>query len=301
MLYSKATLLQGVCMVSTKEGAHGATMHSIGHIIRARRREIGLTAQALANAVGCTRSYLSQIENDRRNTPPSEKLLRQFESNLRMERDTLVRVRRWEASSEELRNEMLELKTDQHLAKRIARILQLKGVDALHRSGELKKLADRLSDEPAPANVGERVTMGGLVPLVNKMMAGSFNEFTDLGYPARVADEYISVPGVSDPDAFAARVHGDSMEPAYKQDDIVVFSPLTQVRDGSDCFVRLERDEESTFKRVYFEGDPEAEPHIRLQPLNNRYPSMTARREDISAMFPAVYVIRSVGGSTPGT
>lgn len=282
-------------------------MRRVGQQIRARRREIGMTVQSLADAVGCSRSYLSQIENGRRESPPSESLLRTIERTLRMEPETLVRIRRWESSPEELKREMQDLKTDRHVAQRIARILQLKGVDALHRSGELAKLVDRLSEAPAGEGVGERVEMGGMVPLVNRMMAGPFAEFTDLGYPARIADEYISVPGVSDPDAFAARVYGDSMEPTYVEGDVVVFSPVTQVRDGSDCFVRLERDGESTFKRVYFESEAEgkgegeevswgAGHRIRLQPLNNRYPPRVVGREDVSAMYPAVYVMRAVGG-----
>src|SRR6185295_16344626 len=82
-------------------------------------------------------------------------------------------------------------------------------------------------------------------PLINKVAAGYPTEFTDLGYPARVADEYVSAPGVTDADAFAARVVGDSMMPLYREGDIVVFSPERDTKDGDDCFVRLERDDET--------------------------------------------------------
>ncbi|MEQ9617424.1 MAG: S24 family peptidase [Phycisphaerales bacterium] len=257
-------------------------MPPLGERIRTRRHELGLTVQALADAVGCTRTYLSQIENDRRDSPPSEALLRKLEKQLRLEPESLVRGRYWETAPEEMKR-----------VRATAELLRHRGIDELYRTGELQSLVDRLSGE---AGAMGRVAMTGMVPLINRMMAGPFAEFTDLGYPARVADEYISVPGVSDPDAFAARVFGDSMEPTYAEGDIVVFSPLTQVRDGSDCFVRLEHDDESTFKRVYFEGERDETARVRLQPLNNRYPPKTFDREAIAAMYPAVYVMRAVGG-----
>src|SRR6185295_1886767 len=90
------------------------------------------------------------------------------------------------------------------------------------------------------------------VPLINSVAAGYPREFTDLGYPARVAAEYVRSPGIDDPDAFAARVVGDSMAPDYREGDVVVFSPARPVKSGTDCFVRLERDDMMTFKRVVF-------------------------------------------------
>ncbi|MEM9374186.1 MAG: S24 family peptidase, partial [Planctomycetota bacterium] len=98
-----------------------------------------------------------------------------------------------------------------------------------------------------------------------------------------------------DPDAFAARVIGDSMSPDYREGDIVVFSPALQVCDGMDCFVRLEPDHESTFKRIYFEQPPSGEELIRIQPINNRYPSTTVPRDRVAGLYAGVSVIRRIG------
>ncbi|MFT3687045.1 MAG: S24 family peptidase [Phycisphaerales bacterium] len=140
------------------------------------------------------------------------------------------------------------------------------------------------------------------MPLINSVAAGYPREFTDLGYPARVADQYVRSPDVRDPDAFACRVVGDSMEPEYHQGDIVIFSPGKPVKDGADCFVRFERDEETTFKRVFFEreGGPDAPAsspvvRLRLQPLNGKYPARTVAREEIAGMYAAVSVTRTIG------
>jgi len=118
--------------------------------------------------------------------------------------------------------------------------------------------------------------------------------FTDLGYPAGVASEYIRGVAHSDPDAFACRVVGDSMEPDYREGDIVVFSPLREIKSGMDCFARIEPDHESTFKRVYMERDGEGREMIRLQPLNPRYAARVLLREDVAGLFAAVSVTREL-------
>ncbi len=117
----------------------------------------------------------------------------------------------------------------------------------------------------------------------------------DLSYLARIADEYIRCPDINDPDAFAARVVGDSMLPEYKQGDIVIFSPQRTLKNGADCFARLEPDHETTFKRIYFETAPGGEELIRLQPLNSAYPPRTLPRDMVAGLYAAVSVIRPVG------
>ena len=138
------------------------------------------------------------------------------------------------------------------------------------------------------------------VPLINRVAAGYPREFTDLGYPARVAAEYVRCVDVGDADAFAARVVGDSMLPEYREGDIVVFSPAREVKSGMDCFARIEPDQESTFKRVYVERGSEGEELIRLQPLNPAYPARLLRREDVAGLYAAVSVTRVVGERATG-
>lgn len=138
------------------------------------------------------------------------------------------------------------------------------------------------------------VNLGMDVPVINKVAAGYPREFTDLSYPARVADEYVRCPDLHDPDAFAARVVGDSMLPTYAEGDIVIFSPAKPVRSGTDCFARLEPDHETTFKRVYFEVDARGREMIRLQPLNSAYPPRLVEREGVAGLYAAVSVLRRI-------
>ncbi len=159
-------------------------------------------------------------------------------------------------------------------------------LDSEDPQGALRKLV-----EQSTSNVDTPLPLERRIPVINSIAAGYPQEFTDLDYPVSIADEYIACPDVRDVNAFAARVVGDSMEPEYREGEIVVFSPAAPTPSGSDCFVRLERDSETTFKRVYIEDEGKT---IRLQPLNSAYPPRLVMREDVGGMYAAAYVMRKI-------
>jgi SOS-response transcriptional repressor LexA/transcriptional regulator with XRE-family HTH domain len=159
-------------------------------------------------------------------------------------------------------------------------------LEALRRSGLLQHLA-KWGDEHIEAHHHDSLKW---IPIINKVPAGFSQGFTDLDYPAGIADDYIPTPpGLSDPNAFALRVDGDSMEPKYHAGDLVIFSPAAAVASGNDCFVRFgmtggPMDDEITFKRVFFDAVGE----IRLQPLNERYAPKTVKPSEIAKIVRAV-------------
>jgi repressor LexA len=268
---------------------------SVGMLIRQRRQELGYSLQRVADAAGCAKSLLSLVENERRN-PPDDAILRRIEEVLRMPSGKLVRAAAWqrglEAGGSAVRAEVARWQDQERAARRLATLLKAGSLDELYRSGELKKLVERLD---APSHSPVPVRLAREVPLINRVAAGYPREFTDLGYPARVADEYVRCPDLDDPDAFAARVVGDSMQPVYLEGDIVVFSPAKPVKSGMDCFARLEPDHETTFKRVYLEQGAGGEELIRLQPLNSAYPPKIVPREQVAGLYAAVSVMRRIG------
>ena len=95
-----------------------------------------------------------------------------------------------------------------------------------------------------------------------------------------------------DPQAFAVRVVGDSMEPNFRENDIVVFSPGAKVSSGDDCFVRLSDPHETTFKQVFFEEEGQ----IRLQPRNHKYAPLTLERERVSGIWRAIFRYERLNG-----
>jgi SOS-response transcriptional repressor LexA len=278
----------------------------LGFVLRTRRRALGLSLGALAERVGCAKSYLSQIETGVRENPPRRELLEKLEAALALPQGRLTDAAAWQRTPRDVRREV----ESQRRAGRLLRELLLGQrstgtIDQLMASGELRRLVDRI--DPAGATPGatsrigvpadrilEPVALPREVPLINRVAAGYPTEFTDLGYPARVADEYVRVPDLADPDAFAARVVGDSMEPEYREGDVVVFSPASEITNGADCFARLEPDHETTFKRVFFEPGPDGSERIRLQPLNSAYPPRVVARETVAGLYRAVTVMRRI-------
>ncbi|MEX2672540.1 MAG: S24 family peptidase [Phycisphaeraceae bacterium] len=271
-------------------GADGRPAGGLGAVVRRRRQQLSLTLAQLAEAAGCSKAYLSGIENGRHANPPSPGLVRALEQALDVSPGELARLADWQSTPAAVRADY------QRLADQLKQVAKRRGdgaisLDALLRDGSLRRCVEESSGnlDPLPSPCFQ-------VPLINKVAAGYPRDFTDLDYPARVADEYVSCPGVEDVTAFAARVAGDSMLPEYRPGDIIVFSPEREATEGSDCFARLLPDHESTFKRVYFEGAD----HIRLQPLNPAFAPRTVPREQIDGLYPAVFRIQKLGGTLPG-
>lgn len=269
---------------------------SLGALIRQQRHTLGLTLAALAERANIAKGYLSQIETGVRENPPSDDVIARLESALGFPIGQLAQIAAWHRVPRDVRSEFVE---HRKAARRLRQIMSTRRIDldALHASGELRRLVDRIDPDGAggsPEGSIQPVPLPREVPLINSVAAGQPCEFTDLGYPARVADDYVRVPDLADPDAFAARVIGDSMFPDYREGDIVVFSPARAVQSGSDCFARFETDHATTFKRVFFESDDQGQELIRLQPLNSAYPPRIVPRDRVAGLYRAVTVMRAL-------
>lgn len=240
----------------------------------------------LAEAVGCSKAYLSGIEN-RRVAPPRRHLLVALERAMEAPEGELLRLAEWQTTPAAVQADY------RRLAEQLQDLAGRRGdgsvnLDALYRSGALHH---QVADAAATRDLEPVALARSGVPLINKVAAGYPADFTDLDYPAKVADEYINCPDVGDPQAFAARVVGGSMLPEYREGDVIVFSPARCAADGLDCFVRLLPDHASTFKRVFFEG----EDRIRLQPLNPAFDPRVVDRREVDGLYPAVYRIQPIG------
>jgi len=76
------------------------------------------------------------------------------------------------------------------------------------------------------------------VPLIGFAQAGAEGYFDDAGYPTRGGWDEISFPGTTDRHAFALEISGDSMEPVFRDGDIVIVSPEGGVRRGDRVVVK---------------------------------------------------------------
>ncbi len=155
----------------------------------------------------------------------------------------------------------------------------------VHQKTDIAGLGEFLAESKLDIEqAGSSLAAGRLVPVINKVSAGYPSDFNDLDYPVGIADDYVRCPDLHDPNAFAVRVVGDSMEPKFHEGDIVIFSPAAEVHNGDDCFVRFAMPHETTFKRVFFDPDNK----VRLQPRNEKYSPTIVDGKRINGLYRAI-------------
>jgi phage repressor protein C with HTH and peptisase S24 domain len=76
------------------------------------------------------------------------------------------------------------------------------------------------------------------VPLIGFAQAGDRGFFDDAGYPVGGAWDEIPFPEIGDANAYGLEVSGDSMEPAYRDGDVVIVAPSASVRRGDRVVVK---------------------------------------------------------------
>jgi repressor LexA len=267
---------------------------SIGLTIRAARLAKGLSLTALAQSAGASKAYLSMLETGRCDFDPADDKLAAIEQALGLQPDTLVSQAQLNRTPAPIRAILQQLG---QLAVNAGRYPTPANLDAAFLNGLLQRAVDQ--------HVGNITSVpSSRVPLINKVAAGYPSDFTDLSYPKGVADDYVQAPTNNDPDAFAARVFGDSMQPRYQPGDIVIFSPAASFNSGDDCFVRFD-DGTTTFKRVFL-IDPkpssdsasttEPEPVVRVVARNPAYPTIDYPAHRIAGLYRAIYSIRPISG-----
>ena len=251
---------------------------SLGQIIRQRREQMNLTLDEVSATIGFSKPYLSTIETGKVKNPPSDQLLTKLEKALEFEPGVLLRIAHIEGLSSDLRQEYESAEAENQKLRQFIKNLVHKKTDVTQLDALLAE--SKLDVEQA----GYPLSAGRIVPVINKLSAGYPSDFDDLDYPVGIADDYVRCPDVHDPNAFAVRVVGDSMEPRFREGDIVVFSPASEVRNGDDCFIRFATPHETTFKRVFFEPSNK----VRLQPRNEKYPPTIVDGSRINGLYRAI-------------
>ncbi len=92
---------------------------------------------------------------------------------------------------------------------------------------------DGFAEDPSPMK-------GALhaIPQIGFAQAGSGGFFDDAGFPAGAGWDEIVFPEVEDQHAYALEIAGDSMQPVYRDGDVVVVSPGASIRKGDRVVVK---------------------------------------------------------------
>jgi len=251
---------------------------SLGQIIRKKREQLNLTLDEVSRRVGFSKPYLSTIETGKVKNPPSDELLTKLEKILEFDSGLLLHIAHIERLPSDIRQEYESAGAENEKLRRFIKEL-------VHQKTDIAGLEEFLAESKLDIEqAGPSLAAGRLVPVINKVSAGYPSDFNDLDYPVGVADDYVRCPDLHDPNAFAVRVVGDSMEPRFREGDIVIFSPAAEVHNGDDCFIRFAMPHETTFKRVFFEPNNK----VRLQPRNDRYPPTIVDGKRINGLYRAI-------------
>jgi repressor LexA len=251
---------------------------SLGQIIRKKREQLNLTLDEVSARIGFSKPYLSTIETGKVKNPPSDQLLAKLEKALKFEPGLLLHIAHLERVPPDVRQHYESTEAENKKWRQFVRSIINKKPDAAQLDDLLNDFALDTQSNAASLSAGQ------LVPVINKVTAGYPTDFNDLDYPVGIADDYVRCPDLHDPNAFAVRVVGDSMEPRFSEGDIVIFSPASEVHNGDDCFIRFAAPHETTFKRIFFESDKK----VRLQPRNENYAPMIVDGSRINGLYRAI-------------
>lgn len=229
-------------------------------------------AVKLSRALGVSVSWLFDDErgwHDRGRTPEDAE---SKSERLRHAIDYLCTALFWELS--ESKNEHGEEVANEYIAKatRIAC-----GIGRLPKHGRLGWSDGRLAVVAGDHEItdGERHLY---VPIVGSVAAGLPLRGTDGDYPAGIAGEYVLFDS-ADPNCFACRVVGDSMEPEYPEGTIIVSEPNRYRDEGDVCVVVLKNGTEQVVKVVK---------NRKLYSTNPKYNPVEIRHGDKPRLFPVV-------------
>jgi len=123
------------------------------------------------------------------------------------------------------------------------------------------------------------------IPVIGYAQAGSEGYFDDAGYPAGSGWDEASFPRIADSKAYALKIAGNSMEPIYRDGDIIVVSPNASIRRGDRVVVKTAGGEVMT-KEMLRQNAHE----IELISLNRAHPDRILGTHEIAWMARVVWV-----------
>jgi phage repressor protein C with HTH and peptisase S24 domain len=113
----------------------------------------------------------------------------------------------------------------------VAKVLEATGA-TLENFSSLVSGARALASNAVGRGVSRRV------PLIGLAQAGGEGYFDDGGYPVGGGWDEVSLPEIADANAYALEISGESMEPVFRDGDLVIVSPSAPIRRGDRVVVR---------------------------------------------------------------
>ena len=122
------------------------------------------------------------------------------------------------------------------------------------------------------------------IPVIDHAQAGRQGFFDDAGFPVGAGWDEVLFPHVGDPHAYALEVSGESMEPVYRDGDLIVVSPQAAVRRGDRVVVKTGEGKVMAKQLVR-----QTASRIELASLNASHEDRTVPLEDLAFMARIVW------------
>ncbi len=117
------------------------------------------------------------------------------------------------------------------------------------------------------------------LPLLGFAQAGAGGFFDDAGFPAGAGWDEVRFPDIADEHSYALEIAGDSMQPLYRDGDVIIVSPAAPLRRGDRVVVRTTEGE--VLAKELKRRTPKT---IELKSLNPAHPDRVLKAEDIAWM-----------------
>ena len=117
------------------------------------------------------------------------------------------------------------------------------------------------------------------VPVIGYAQAGQEGYFDDAGYPAGSGWDEVLFPQIGDPNAYALEVSGDSMQPVYRDGDVIIVSPSAGIRRGDRVVVKTKEGEVMAKQLAR-----QTALKVELMSVNREHPDRTLDKSEIAWM-----------------
>ena len=148
----------------------------------------------------------------------------------------------------------------------------------------------RLEDDVGEVDV-EKVLRFGPLPTF-EISAGEPIYATDQNYPVGESGEKLTYRELrgGDENAYALKIHGESMEPLLYEGDFVVVAPNKEPSKNHICVFKLAQSEEASCKIYHNLADG----RLEFIPKNPAWERLVYEKKEVAWIYPVIWVFRRV-------
>ncbi len=161
----------------------------------------------------------------------------------------------------------------------VAKILDATGASLAHFVSHIASGHDGDGHGPGSGHHGTPT-----IPLAPFFHAADHGLFDGSGHPTGGNWDKIPFPGGTDPHAYGLEVSGSSMEPLFRDGDVIVVSPTASLRRGDRVVVKTTEGDLMVRQLVRRTAR-----HIDLAPLNPFHPAISLAARDLAWMARIVW------------